>query len=151
MPSARSPLSSHVLVVAQLAGVAAACWPVGLVNRGPAAALVLAALGAVLGLVVLAYNRPGNFSIYPEPKPGLRLVTDGPYAVVRHPMYAALVTMMIGVAAFNGHLANFLGAALTAVAVAGKALREERLLAREIPGYLGYRARTRWRIVPYVF
>ena len=124
----RRPLS-HLLVLAQLAGIVLCCYPVGLVNRGPVLALVLCALGSAAGMYSLVHNKIGNFSVYPEPKRNTELVTSGPYRFVRHPMYSSLVVMMIGIALYNLHLINFVGLPLVALAVFGKALIEERLLA----------------------
>lgn len=142
---------SHVQVAGQLAGVILACYPVGLVNRGSPWWLVLCLAGLIAGLWALFHNRIGNFGIYPEPKPRTLLITRGPYRLVRHPMYVALIVMMGGVAGYNGHVLNILGLALTAVAVITKAAREERFLharfseyaayARATPGFIPF---TRW-------
>jgi protein-S-isoprenylcysteine O-methyltransferase Ste14 len=143
------PISSHALVLLQLAGVAGACLPVGWVNAGPVAGLGLVASGTVIGLITLYFNRPGNFSVYPELVPGWRLVTDGPYRWVRHPMYLALALMMIGIAIYNGHWSNY-GAALAVIAaVVAKALREERYLLASSSEYAGYAQRTR-RFIPFL-
>lgn len=143
------PTSSHLLVWIQLLGVAAACWPIGWVNAGSRAALLLVALGVGVGLVTLYFNRPGNFSIYPELKPGYRLVTQGPYRVVRHPMYLALALMTIGIAAYNGHWLNYAGALTVVAVVVAKASREERYLLESSPAYADYASRT-WRFVPLI-
>ncbi len=138
---------SHALVAAQFAGVALCCYPVGLVHRGPRAALGLCIVGALLGLLALCYNRPPNFSIYPQPKAGARLITAGPYRFIRHPMYTALMLVMAGISLYNGHPVNVAGAALVLVVVVTKALIEERLLAAAFPEFAAYRRRT-WRFVP---
>ena len=143
------PISSHGLVLLQLAGVAGACLPVGWVNTGPAAGLALVALGTAIGLATLYFNRPGNFSVYPEPIPGWRLVTDGPYRWVRHPMYLGLVLMMIGIAIYNGHWLNYGATLVVIAAVVAKALREERYLLARSPDYAAYALRTR-RFVPFL-
>ncbi len=141
---------SHVQVSAQLIGVVLSCYPVGLVNRGAPWWLVLCLAGAGFGLWALFHNRIGNFRIYPEPRPGAELVTTGPYGLVRHPMYSALMVMMIGIAAYNGHLLNAAGVVLVAVAVIGKAIREERFLGEHFRGYRDY-ARDTPRFIPYLY
>lgn len=140
---------SHVLVLGQLTGIALACYPVGWINRGSVAYLGVCALGTVLGLLALYYNRPGNFGIYPEVRPDTQLVTVGPYRLIRHPMYSSLIVMMGGVSLYNGHPLNFAGAALVAAVVIGKALIEERLLPAVFPEYTDYQTRTK-RFVPFV-
>lgn len=140
MGESRADLVSHALVATQLGGVALACYPTA--SQGSYAWLSLCVFGALLGVATLYFNRPGNFSIYPEIKPETALITTGPYRYVRHPMYSALVSMMAGIAVYNGGLWNVLGVALVAVAVAGKAHKEERLLHNRFPAYARYAAST---------
>jgi len=145
-PATRPGGLSRGLVAAQLLALALACVPFG-PQRGGAAALVLIALGTALALATLGFNRIGNFSILPEPKAGARLVTAGPYRLVRHPMYLALVIACFGLAAYNGHWLNGLGLGALALVLNLKAAREERLLAERFPEYAAYARRTA-RFVP---
>ena len=148
--TASHPVSSHVLVASQLAGVVGCCVPYPDPARGPVLALALCVAGAGLGLAALWHNRPGNFSVYPEPRRGARLVTSGPYSLVRHPMYAALVSMTAGIALYNAGATNAVAFGLVAVVVAIKARREERHLLARFAEYEGYAARTR-RFVPLLY
>ncbi len=141
---------SHLQVAAQFTGIALTLVPVPGTPHGPAAALAACVAGAALGIATLAHNRLGNFRVYPEPKSGARLVTSGPYALIRHPMYSALLLMMAGIAAWNAHPLNLAGLALTAAAVVSKAAREERFLMAAFDGYDAYRARTR-RFIPWLY
>lgn len=149
-PVSRPPMSAHGLVAAQLLGVFLAVfpWQAPPLGRWP---LLVCVLGGAIGVWVLLHNRIGNFSVYPEPKTGAVLVVTGPYRYVRHPMYAALVVMMAGVALYHGHGLGVLGLALVVAALVGKILAEERYLAARFPGYAPYRAQTPWRILPGVF
>jgi hypothetical protein len=88
-------MPSMVLVVLQFALIALLIWPwTAPVWSLPALAVFL--FGAVMGVWTLAFNRPGNFNIRPDLKPDARLVLDGPYAYVRHPMYVSV--LLIGAA-----------------------------------------------------
>ncbi len=142
--------SSHLLVSLQIVFLVMCCYPVGLTNSGPVWFLLLCAAGAVLGIVVLYFNRPSNFGVYPEVRTGAKLITQGPYKYVRHPMYLALSIMMVGIAAYNGHWINYIGAAGIIVVVMLKMLREEVLLPKVFPDYEAYRSRTA-RFVPFVW
>jgi len=133
---------SHLQVFVQLSGVVLSCYPVELINRGAPWWLLLCMAGTAFGLWALLHNRVGNFRVYPEPRAGAELITTGPYRLVRHPMYTALVVMMIGVAGYNGHAVNAIGVGLVAIAVATKAAREERFLAGSFPEYQDYAAGT---------
>ncbi len=137
---------SRLWVVAQFVLVAAmVLWPADWHWHALAIVLVLAAVA--LGLWVLVNNRPGNFNIRPEPKSGGQLITGGPYAWVRHPMYATLLLGMAGVAVGSHSLVQAgLWLALLVV-LHFKAALEERLLCQRWPGYTAYAQRTR-RFIP---
>jgi protein-S-isoprenylcysteine O-methyltransferase Ste14 len=110
-------------------------------------AIALLAAGSVVGIAALAANRPGNFNIRPELKPGARLVTRGIYRKVRHPMYlAVLLAMAAGLAADPRWWRSLLWLMLLAVLVA-KLVREERYLSAAFAEYVDYAART-WRLFP---
>lgn len=75
------------------------------------------------------------------------LVTRGPYAVVRHPVYASYLLIQSGYLLQSISLRNVLVMVLASSCNAGRALMEERLLART-PAYRAYRHRVRWRLIP---
>ena len=118
-------------------------------DRVGAAFIALMAAGVAVGGWALAANRPGNFHIRPDPHPTGRLVTHGPYAHVRHPMYLAVLLAMAAFAVAGDGWQWVAWIALAGV-LAAKARREERGLALLHPGYEEYRARTR-AIVPFLF
>jgi protein-S-isoprenylcysteine O-methyltransferase Ste14 len=92
-----------------------------------------------------------NWSAIPELKQGHELVTGGPYAIVRHPIYTGLLLMFAAVALL---WATWAGLFLLLVVVLGiqlKLSREETLLAGEFPDqWPAYRARTR-RVLPLLW
>ena len=109
------------------------------------AAALLVGTGSVLAAIVL--SRLGkSFSIMPEAR---RLVTDGPYALVRHPLYAVELLIIAGMALqFSQPLAGILAVAVVVLLVI-RALFEERVLAEAYPEYKAYRARVK-RFIPGV-
>jgi protein-S-isoprenylcysteine O-methyltransferase Ste14 len=83
--------------------------------------------------------------------PGQTVATGGPYASVRHPMYAYFLLLLIGAPLLTGSLWALLFV-IPAIALMGaRALGEEALLMRELPGYREYAAKVRWRLVPGVW
>ena len=82
---------------------------------------------------------------------GQRLVDTGPYALVRHPMYAGSLVLMLGIPLA---LASWWGIAAFAalkLVVVWRLLDEEALLTRELPGYAAYRSRVRFRLAPGIW
>jgi protein-S-isoprenylcysteine O-methyltransferase Ste14 len=82
---------------------------------------------------------------------GQRVVSSGPYAVVRHPMYAAVVVLLLGTALLLGSWWGLVAGAVVVVGIARRAVLEERVLADELPGYAEYIARVRYRFLPLLW
>ena len=142
-------MRSIVIVALQLTLIVAIAAPFDTVAWSlPATALVAA--GIAVGAWALTANRPGNFNIRPEVKPGGRHVTHGPYACVRHPMYLAVMLAMLGFCAGYGTPWRWAALAALGVVLAIKMGIEEAQMAARHPGYAGY-ARSTKRIVPFIW
>jgi len=76
--------------------------------------------------------------------------TRGPYAVVRHPVYASYLLIQSGYVLQSLSVRNVLVFAFAAGCNIGRALAEERLLDTS-PAYRAYRERVRWRLIPYLW
>jgi protein-S-isoprenylcysteine O-methyltransferase Ste14 len=79
---------------------------------------------------------------------GHSIADTGPYAYVRHPMYAGAIPFLIGMPLLLDSWYGLIGSAVTVVALGFRAVGEERLLTRELDGYPEYAARVRYRLVP---
>jgi len=80
-----------------------------------------------------------------------RVIDSGPYAMVRHPMYAAAVLYLFGLPLLLGSKYGLLVPPVFIVGISIRAIFEERLLARELPGYADYMERVPYRLIPYVW
>ena len=119
-------------------------WP--RVLRLAGGALVLLALvGAARSLLRLG----ASLTPLPEPMPGAALVTEGPYARCRHPLYRQILLGATGIALLLGSLLHLALLLVLAALLGGKARREERSLLVVYPGYRAYRAATP-AIVPHL-
>lgn len=79
------------------------------------------------------------------------VVSTGPYAVVRHPMYAGAIPLFIGIPLALGSLVA-IGLVVPAIAViVWRLLEEEKFLVANLPGYAAYRTQTRYRLIPYLW
>lgn len=80
-----------------------------------------------------------------------RLISTGPYAVVRHPMYAGSLVLMLGVPLALGSWWGVLTIVPMLLVITLRLLDEERFLKRSLPGYSEYQSRVKHRLVPLVF
>jgi len=82
---------------------------------------------------------------------GHQVVRSGPYAIVRHPMYAGLVPVMAGMGLWLHSTAAAVAALLPTAILAARIVLEERLLRSRFPEYAEYARAVRWRLVPGVW
>jgi protein-S-isoprenylcysteine O-methyltransferase Ste14 len=110
---------------------------------------VLVAIGFFL---IFRVYRENTFSAATvEVAAGQRVVATGPYAVVRHPMYASGLLYMLGTPLALGSYWGFVALAAMTPFLFWRLLDEERLLTRDLPGYAEYRRRVRYRLVPLIW
>jgi protein-S-isoprenylcysteine O-methyltransferase Ste14 len=82
---------------------------------------------------------------------GQTVVSTGPYRYVRHPMYATAIIFLVGTTLLLGSWYGLGPALILVVAIAFRAVQEERTLRAELPGYDEYMAQVRYRLIPYVW
>lgn len=107
-------------------------------------------MSGILAIWAIGTMQLDNLKVTPSPGEEARLVTHGPYKVIRHPMYTSLIILMtpLVIAEFS-LLRLFLGLLLLADLVI-KLQYEERLLSEKFPQYKSYRQGT-YRIVPFLY
>jgi protein-S-isoprenylcysteine O-methyltransferase Ste14 len=110
---------------------------------------VLTALGFFIVFRVFKENSFTAATI--EVAPDQRVISTGPYAIVRHPMYSGALVMLVGTPLALGSWWGLLMFVLMVVAIAWRALDEERFLHKNLPGYAEYCQRVRYRLVPFVW
>jgi protein-S-isoprenylcysteine O-methyltransferase Ste14 len=82
---------------------------------------------------------------------GQRVISSGPYAVVRHPMYIGAILFLLATPLMLGSWWALIPAVALCGAIVMRLLDEEKFLAKNLPGYIAYRERVRWRLVPGVW
>jgi protein-S-isoprenylcysteine O-methyltransferase Ste14 len=80
-----------------------------------------------------------------------RVISSGPYAFVRHPMYSGIMLFFVGVPLLLGSWWGVAIAPVFAVLFAIRARIEERALVEGLPDYADYAERVRYRLVPGVW
>jgi protein-S-isoprenylcysteine O-methyltransferase Ste14 len=82
---------------------------------------------------------------------GQRVISTGPYAVVRHPQYAGSLLYLIGTPLALGSWWGLLVFAAMVPFLIWRLRDEENLLAKDLPGYADYCHRVRWRLIPGLY
>ena len=79
------------------------------------------------------------------------VISTGPYAIVRHPMYASASLYLLGTPLALGSWWGFVPIAAMLPFLIWRLFDEERFLARNLPGYAEYQKQVRHRLVPFVW
>src|ERR1051325_656044 len=80
-----------------------------------------------------------------ELAPGQTVISSGPYALVRHPMYVGALVMLLGIPIALGSWWGVLVLVVILPALVWRLLDEEKFLARNLPGYVAYQKRVQYR------
>lgn len=86
-----------------------------------------------------------------EVSSGQQVITTGPYAIVRHPMYFGSLVMLLGIPPSLGSWWGLIAVAALAGVIVLRLLDEETFLAANLAGYKQYAARVNYRLAPFVW
>lgn len=111
------------------------------------------ALLCIVGLIFCIWARftlGRNWSAVVTLKGGHELITSGPYAFVRHPIYTGLLTMFVATVIVFGHIAAMIAMPLVFVSFWIKLHHEETLMLNQFPNeYPAYQRRVK-RLIPFI-
>jgi len=104
----------------------------------------------IVGYVVMFFVfRENSFAASTvQVDPDQKVISTGPYAFVRHPMYFGAAIMFAGVPLALGSWWGLIVFVLLLGVLAARLLDEEKYLMRNLPGYDGYRQKVHRRLVP---
>ena len=86
-----------------------------------------------------------------ELAPDQKVISTGPYALVRHPMYAGALVMLLGIPIALGSWWGILVLAAILPALIWRLFEEEKFLARNLAGYVEYQNKVRYRLIPTIW
>ncbi len=103
------------------------------------------------GIVFLVFRENRYASRVIEVEQGQTVISSGPYALVRHPMYLGSLLLYILSPLALGSYWAMLPAILIIPIIVARIRNEERVLERELTGYQAYMQKTRYRLIPGVW
>ncbi len=103
------------------------------------------------GIIFLAFRENSYASRIIEVETGQKVISSGPYAIIRHPMYLGNIIMMLAMPVALGSWAGVPFLSLYIPIMIARILNEEKVLLRDLPGYPEYCKRTRYRLVPKIW
>jgi protein-S-isoprenylcysteine O-methyltransferase Ste14 len=151
-PAQRAIVSLEILTFNALVVVSAVDHRFGWSHMPPIVSVVgdlLFGLGLFVVLLTFRANTYGSSTV--EVVEGQTVVSTGPYAIMRHPMYVGAVVMAAGVQLALGSWWALLAVLGLIAVLVGRILDEETLLCSDLAGYTEYTQHVRYRLVPFVW
>jgi protein-S-isoprenylcysteine O-methyltransferase Ste14 len=121
-------------------------------QMSPIVALAGDVLVGIGWLAIFFVFRENSFtSATIELAPDQKVISTGPYALVRHPMYAGALVMLLGIPIALGSWWGILVLAAILPALIWRLFEEEKFLARNLAGYVEYQNKVRYRLIPAIW
>ncbi len=112
------------------------------------AGILLFVTGSALSTWALVVNRYAESSARIQSERGHAVISDGPYRIIRHPMYAGTILGFPGTALMLGSGLALVPMVCLVILFVWRTAREDSMLHTELPSYGAYAGGTRWRLVP---
>lgn len=100
---------------------------------------------------VLQVNKFAEPSVRIQVERGQKVIDTGPYAIVRHPLYAMSFFLFVGIPLAMGSLWALVPAAICTAVIVVRTALEDRMLRSELAGYEDYTHRVRYRLIPGIW
>jgi len=122
-------------------------------SRVPVSVEIAGDLLIVIGFcfIFLVYKENSFTSATIEVVENQKVISSGPYALVRHPMYASSLLYFIGTPLALGSYWGLLAIVFMMPFLIWRLFDEERFLANNLPGYREYQKKVQHRLVPYIW
>jgi len=121
-------------------------------SAAPLAVVIIGDLFVAIGFyfIYLVYRENTFSSATIEVAENQKVISTGPYTVVRHPMYASALHLL-GTPLALGSYWGLLALAFVMPFLIWRLVEEEKFLAKKLPGYVEYQKQVRHHLVPYVW
>lgn len=148
-PARPNLLKSYILVFIQFGALIVLALTGPIVARNPLFLLMEIAALALAAWAILTV-RIHNVNVLPDVRKQSRLVREGPYRWIRHPMYASILLGALALVVNEPSWLRWLIYAILLINLLIKLSYEERLLAAAFPMYAAYQ-QTSWRLIPLIY
>jgi protein-S-isoprenylcysteine O-methyltransferase Ste14 len=157
-PGAEKEKTQKIIMVLAIAGFVASLIVPALDHRFEwsrvpsylsVAADVLIALSFLFTFFVFRENSYGASTI--QIADDQKVISTGPYALVRHPLYAGALVMLAAAPVALGSWWGLLVFLVVVPVLIWRLLDEEKFLERNLAGYIEYKTKVRYRLIPYVW
>ena len=142
-------ISKALFLVVVVSAIDHRCAGSAVPLQGVVAGDVLVVLGFLIGFFVFKENTFASAII--ETGTGQKVISSGPYALVRHPMYIGWLVTFLGVPLALGSWWGLFTIIPITLVIVWRLLDEEAFLAKDLPGYSEYRNTVRYRLVPFIW
>ena len=149
----RTPFISAVPAVAHLvlAGLDARFGWSGMPPSIQLGAFLVMAVGLGFVTWTLTTNRYASSAVRIQHDRGQVVITHGPYALVRHPMYLGVFLVVVSAGLALGSWWSALAILPLVPIFVVRTQKEDRMLHEELAGYPAYASRVQWKVIPLVF
>jgi len=110
---------------------------------------MLVLTGYLMTVSVLKHNSYASRII--EVQKGQKVISTGPYAIVRHPMYSSVLVMYTASPLALGSYWALIPAFFIIVVIVARIFNEERVLKKDLEGYVEYTHKVRYRLIPGIW
>ena len=142
-------IKHYVLVAIQFAGIFYFIFT-GSVFPENIYVLIIEAIALLIGVWAVLAMKLHTLTVLPSVKQGGQLCTTGPYRVIRHPMYTAVLLLLLGLLFNNYSYTGLVVFFIVLVDLIVKMNVEEKILLAHYTDYKNYLTKTK-RIIPFLY
>jgi protein-S-isoprenylcysteine O-methyltransferase Ste14 len=112
---------------------------------------VLTALSFIWTSLVMKENTYLSRVVEIQTERGHKVITTGPYKIIRHPMYIGAIVLFLSLPLALGSLYGLIPAALCIIFLVIRTYLEDETLHKELEGYKDYVQKTKYRLIPHIW
>lgn len=80
-----------------------------------------------------------------------KVIDTGLYGIVRHPMYATTILLFLSMPLILGSIVSFVIFLVYPIIISKRIKNEEELLEKELPGYVEYKNKVKYKVIPFIW